>query len=215
MPIVTARIDSLEEKLAALADSAKYDVSCASSGSSRKNPNGVGNAALGGICHTWAADGRCISLLKILLTNQCVYDCAYCINRASNSIPRASFAPRELADLTLEFYKRNYIEGLFLSSGIKHSPDHTMELMIRTVEILRREYLFNGYIHLKVLPGVDPALATKAGRLADRVSVNIELPTKESLGLLAPQKIPRAIAQPMRRLSDAIRAAHEERRESP
>lgn len=203
---------SVEEKLAALADSAKYDASCASSGSRRSDAEGFGSTSPGGICHTWSADGRCISLLKILLTNHCIYDCAYCINRASNSIPRTSFTPRELADLTVEFYKRNYIEGLFLSSGIKRSPDYTMELMIRAVQILRREHRFNGYIHLKILPGVDRELAIQAGRLADRVSVNIELPTRQSLALLAPQKFPRAIVDPMRQLSEAIREAREERK---
>ncbi len=209
---MTAKPHTIEEKLMALAEGAKYDASCASSGSDRPNAHGVGNTSLGGICHTWSADGRCISLLKILLTNHCIYDCAYCMNRSSNSIPRTSLTPRELADLTVEFYKRNYIEGLFLSSAITRSPDYTMELMIRAVEILRKEHGFNGYIHLKVLPGVDPRLAFRAGRLADRVSVNIELPTRQSLALLAPQKLPRAIVDPMRQLSRTIREAHEERK---
>lgn len=177
------------EKIEILSDAAKYDVSCSSSGSRRETPpGGVGNGAMSGICHTWSADGRCVSLLKILMTNICIYDCAYCYNRRSNDIKRAIFTPREIADLTIEFYKRNYIEGLFLSSGIVKSPDYTMELLLKTAEILRNEYRYGGYLHIKIIPGASDILIKKVTKLADRVSANIELPTEQSLKSLAPEK---------------------------
>lgn len=203
---------SLEQRLAILADGAKYDVSCASSGSSRKNRNGIGNAASCGICHSWTADGRCVSLLKILLTNRCIYDCAYCANRRGNDIPRVMLTPAEVAELTIGFYRRNYIEGLFLSSGVVRTPDYTMELLIRAVRTLREEHRFNGYIHLKLVPGAAPLLVAEAGRLADRVSVNIELPSRESLSLLAPDKSREAVTAPMRQVAELITARQEERR---
>ncbi len=179
----------LEKKIAILADAAKYDNSCSSSGSRRETPKGgIGHGSLGGICHSWSADGRCVSLLKILLTNYCKYDCKYCYNRRSNDIRRAIFEPKEIAYLTYEFYRRNYIEGLFLSSGIFRSPDYTMELMIESASILRKKYLFGGYIHLKIIPGAAARLIRKAIELADRVSCNIELPSERSLMLLAPDK---------------------------
>jgi putative DNA modification/repair radical SAM protein len=200
-----------EKKMAILADSAKYDVSCSSSGSNRKNSGGLGNGALSGICHSWSEDGRCISLLKTLYTNNCVYDCAYCINRISNDIPRASFNPRELADLTIDFYRRNYIEGLFLSSGVYPNPDTTMENLIETMEILRKEYKFFGYIHVKAIPGADPVLINKAGLLADRMSVNIELPSEKSLRLLAPQKNKEKIFKPMAQITQGLMQIGEEK----
>lgn len=201
----------LDKKMAILADSAKYDVSCSSSGSKRQNQGGVGNASLSGICHSWSEDGRCISLLKTLYTNNCVYDCAYCINRISNDIPRASFTPRELADLTIDFYRRNYIEGLFLSSGVYPNPDKTMENLIETMEILRKEYKFFGYIHVKAIPGADPVLINKAGMLADRMSVNIELPSEKSLRLLAPQKSKEKIFKPMAQITQGLMQIGEEK----
>ncbi|AGA70002.1 putative DNA modification/repair radical SAM protein [Desulfitobacterium dichloroeliminans LMG P-21439] len=186
------------DKLTILADSAKYDVACTSSGVERKGSSGsIGSAAAAGICHSFAADGRCISLLKVLLTNFCVYDCKYCINRSSNDIPRASFTPRELAELTINFYRRNYIEGLFLSSAVIKDSNYTSELLIRTLELLREEYRFAGYIHVKVIPGTDNEVLTRLGYLADRVSINIELPSQESLRLLAPDKSKESILRPM------------------
>ena len=203
-------------KLSVLADAAKYDVSCASSGSSRKNtPGGIGNGAVAGICHSWSDDGRCISLLKILFTNYCIYDCAYCVNRVSNDRSRASFTPEEVADLTINFYRRNYIEGLFLSSAVMKSPDHTMELLLKTVKILRDEYKFNGYIHLKAIPGADISLIQQAGKYADRMSVNIELPSRKSLKLLAPEKDFDKIIIPMKDIGKNIVENKEERRENP
>lgn len=203
----------LKTKLEILSDSAKYDVSCSSSGSTRKNtPGGIGNAAASGICHSWSDDGRCISLLKILLTNVCIYDCTYCVNRASNDVRRAAFTPDEVADLTINFYRRNYIEGLFLSSAIMKNPDHTMELMLRTVRKLREEYRFNGYIHLKAIPGADPRLIDQAGLFADRMSVNIELPSNEGLKLLAPQKKKEAIIKPMGFIHSRIVQGKEEKK---
>lgn len=188
----------LFEKLKILSDSAKYDVACTSSGVDRQNgKSGIGNAAACGICHTFSADGRCVSLLKVLMTNFCVYDCAYCVNRRSNDVPRAAFTPRELADLTIQFYRRNYIEGLFISSGVIKSPDYTCELMIKTVELLREEYRFYGYIHAKAIPGADEKLLTRLGLLVDRMSVNIELPSQRSLSLLAPDKSKTSILKPM------------------
>ena len=194
------------DKLKILADSAKYDASCSSSGSNRKNQNhGIGNGDVSGICHSWGADGRCISLLKILFSNSCIYDCKYCINRCTNSVKRATFTPQEVADLTINFYQRNYIEGLFLSSAVVKSPDHTMELLIQTVSILRNEYNFNGYIHCKTIPGCSKELIDKLGILVDRLSINIELPSHDSLKLLAPQKEKDGILEPMSYVSNHIK----------
>lgn len=193
------------DKLQILAAAAKYDVACTSSGSERQGTTGgIGNAVACGICHSFAADGRCISLLKILMSNACVYDCAYCQNRRSNDIPRASFEPRELAELAIHFYRRNYIEGLFLSSGIIKNPDHTIERMIEVLRILREEYRFNGYIHAKAIPGGDELLLTRLGQLADRLSVNIELPSQKSLALLAPDKSKSDILKPMGLIREKI-----------
>ncbi|MEA5024720.1 hypothetical protein SDC9_18761 [bioreactor metagenome] len=186
------------DKLTILTDSAKYDVACTSSGVERKGrPGSIGNTVAAGICHSFAADGRCITLLKVLLTNVCVYDCKYCINRSSNDVPRAAFTPQELADLTINFYRRNYIEGLFLSSAVIKNSNYTSELLIKTLELLRHEYRFAGYIHVKAIPGTDNEVLTRLGYLADRVSVNIELPSQESLKLLAPDKSKEAILRPM------------------
>lgn len=198
-------MDTLE-KLQILADSAKYDASCSSSGSTRANKNnGIGNGNKAGICHSWGADGRCISLLKILFSNCCIYDCKYCINRCTNSVKRATFTPQEVADLTINFYKRNYIEGLFLSSAVIKSPDYTMELLVKTVSILRNEYKFNGYIHCKTIPGCSKELIDKLGSLVDRLSINIELPSSTSLKLLAPQKEKDGILDPMTYVSNGIK----------
>jgi putative DNA modification/repair radical SAM protein len=194
----------LMEKLKILAEGAKYDVSCASSGSFRRNNNGIGNAASCGICHSWTSDGRCVSLLKILMTNSCIYDCAYCVNRRSNDVPRVVLTPAEVAGLTIGFYRRNYIEGLFLSTGVVRSPDYTMELLIDAVRTLREQYRFNGYIHLKLVPGADPLLVQQAGLVADRVSINLELPTRESLALLAPDKSRDAVVEPMKQVNELI-----------
>lgn len=195
----------LEDKLKILADAAKYDVSCTSSGVNRKGKSGsMGNAVEAGICHSFAADGRCISLLKILFTNQCIYDCKYCINRCSNDTLRTSFTPDEVCRLTMEFYQRNYIEGLFLSSGILHSADYTMDLIYQTLWKLRKEFHFNGYIHVKAIPGADPALIELTGFLADRMSVNLELPTAEGLRNLAPGKTRDKILKPMRMIQKGI-----------
>ncbi len=196
---------SLMEKLEILSDAAKYDVACTSSGSERRGDGrGMGNAVKAGICHSFAADGRCISLLKILFTNECVYDCKYCLNRRSNDVPRASFTPEEVCRLTTEFYRRNYIEGLFLSSGVLENPTYTMGLLYQTVYKLRREYRFQGYIHMKVIPGADPEAVRLAGFLADRMSVNLELPTAEGLSRLAPNKHRRTILAPMRLIQNGI-----------
>lgn len=192
---------SIQRKLEILSDAAKYDVACTSSGVDRKgNQSGIGNSLACGICHTFSADGRCISLLKILFTNECIFDCKYCINRSSNDIVRASFTPREVCELTMEFYRRNYIEGLFLSSGIMISPNHTMELIFETLRMLREDYNFNGYIHCKAIPGTDPALIELIGWYADRMSVNLELPTASSLKQLAPHKNRKNILKPMRQI---------------
>ena len=205
----------LIDKLKILADSAKYDVSCSSSGSTRANkPGGLGNAVSFGICHSWSADGRCISLLKILQTNYCVYNCSYCVNRVSNDLPRAMLTPAELCDLTMNFYRRNYIEGLFLSTAIPSTPDNTMEMLLQTVRKLRQEYHFNGYIHLKAIPGADNILIEEAGKYVDRMSVNIELPSSRGLQLLAPQKKKEAILKPMAYLATNITAHREERKKS-
>lgn len=191
-----------EKRLAILADAAKYDVSCSSSGSKRSYKKGeIGNASFSGICHSFTQDGRCISLLKILMSNDCVFDCAYCQNRRSNDIPRATASPEEICELVMEFYKRNYIEGLFLSSAIIKNPNNTMELLYETVKKLRKEYKFNGYIHVKGIPSADKSLIEKTGFLADRMSFNIELPTEKSLKLLAPQKNKNAIITPMKMLA--------------
>lgn len=201
----------ITDKLKILADSAKYDASCSSSGSSRKNtPGGIGNAAPMGICHSFSGDGRCISLLKLLLSNCCIYDCQYCINRTSNDVPRATFTPREVAELTINFYKRNYIEGLFLSSAVVKSPDYTMERIIECLEILRREYKFNGYIHAKTIPGASLELVDKVSLLADRTSVNIELPSNSSLKTFAPQKTKSSILTPMKHISEGINVGNKE-----
>ncbi|MTI59708.1 MAG: putative DNA modification/repair radical SAM protein [Firmicutes bacterium] len=202
----------LLDKLNILSAAAKYDVSCSSSGSKRRNtPGGIGNAAVSGICHSWSDDGRCISLLKILFTNYCIYDCEYCVNRSSNDLPRAAFTPDEVVNLTVNFYRRNYIEGLFLSSAVIKSPDYTMELLLQTVRKLREEFKFNGYIHLKAIPGADYSLILAAGRYADRMSVNIELPSQKSLKLLAPQKEMNAIIEPMREIGTMIKNNKEEK----
>lgn len=195
----------LIDKIAILADSAKYDVSCSSSGSSRAGKKGeLGNASLPGICHSWSDDGRCISLLKILFTNHCIYNCAYCVNRASEDVPRAAFTPEELIDLTIGFYRRNYIEGLFLSSGVMVSPDHTMERLIKVVKELRLKHHFHGYIHLKTIPGASHHFIDEAGKYVDRLSVNIELPTSQSLMLLAPEKSKESILTPMAYTKDRM-----------
>lgn len=202
----------LLEKLTILADSAKYDASCSSSGSKRQNTkNGIGNGDVSGICHSWGADGRCISLLKILMSNCCIYDCKYCINRCTNNVKRATFTPREIADLTIEFYKRNYIEGLFLSSAVIKDPDFTMERLYETVFILRKEYNFNGYIHVKTIPGCSKELIDKLGNLVDRTSINIELPSNDSLKLLAPQKEKTGILTPMKYISNNIKVSNQEK----
>ncbi|WLS92852.1 putative DNA modification/repair radical SAM protein [Gilliamella apis] len=205
--------EKMISKLEILAESAKYDISCASSGTSRSNKNkGIGSASRCGICHSFTADGRCVSLLKIMLTNYCMFDCAYCINRQSNDIPRAGFTPKELAELTIEFYRRNYIEGLFLSSGIVRSADHTMEKMIRVVKILQQEYNFNGYIHMKAIPGASNELIREAGLLVDRMSVNLEIPTERNLKLLAPDKDHQTIYQPMRHIQQNLLENIEDRK---
>ncbi|HOO28414.1 MAG TPA: putative DNA modification/repair radical SAM protein [Lachnospiraceae bacterium] len=196
---------SVTDKLQILSDAAKYDVACTSSGVDRRGDgSGMGNAAAGGICHSFSADGRCISLLKILFTNECIYNCKYCINRADNDVVRTSFTPAEVCELTMEFYRRNYIEGLFLSSGILHSPDYTMSLLYQTIYKLRKEYNFQGYIHVKAIPGSDEKLIEKAGLLADRMSINLELPTADGLKELAPNKTRKTILRPMRQIQDGI-----------
>ncbi len=196
---------SLMEKLRILSDAAKYDVSCSSSGVGRRGDGtGIGNTLAAGICHSFGADGRCISLLKVLFTNECIYDCKYCINRRSNDVPRASFTPDEICELTIQFYRRNYIEGLFLSSGIFFTPDYTMELIYEAVYKLRTVYRFQGYIHVKAIPGADPHLIQRLGLLADRMSVNLELPTAEGLKRLAPNKHRKNILTPMRQIQQGI-----------
>lgn len=209
--LTTGQEMSLMDKLGILGTAAKFDVACTSSGVDRKgNGMSVGNCAASGICHSFSGDGRCISLLKILFTNECIYDCKYCHNRCSNDVPRATFTPEEVCTLTMEFYRRNYIEGLFLSSGIIQSPTFTMELLYRTVYLLRRKYHFNGYIHLKAIPGADAELIGRTGFLADRMSVNLELPTAEGLKNLAPNKHRRNILTPMRQIQNRIHANKEE-----
>ncbi len=202
---------TVEQKLAILADAAKYDVSCASSGSNRKNSTkGIGNGLACGICHSFTEDGRCVSLFKILMTNQCIYDCAYCVNRRSNDRQRTTLSVEEIVDLTIGFYRRNYIEGLFLSSGVIKSPDYTMERMVQVARKLRLEENYNGYIHLKAIPGASPQLVHEAGLWADRMSVNIEIPTEPGLRLLAPEKNYPAIFSPMTQIRNEILASKEE-----
>ncbi len=196
---------SVQEKLQILSDAAKYDVACTSSGVDRKGTKGgIGNTVAAGICHSFSADGRCISLLKILFTNQCIYDCKYCVNRSSNDVVRTAFTPDEVCTLTMEFYRRNYIEGLFLSSGVLHTADYTMELIYQTLYKLRTEQHFNGYIHVKAIPGASPELIDRVGFLADRMSVNLELPTAEGLRTLAPGKTREKILTPMRQVQRGI-----------
>lgn len=205
-------VDRITEKLNILADAAKYDVSCASSGSKRKNENkGLGNAS-NGICHSYTEDGRCVSLLKILLTNHCIFDCAYCVSRKSNDIKRAAFTVQEVVDLTINFYRRNYIEGLFLSSGIFKDADYTMERLVRIAKKLRTEHNFNGYIHLKSIPGASDELMNEAGLYADRLSVNLEMPTEAGLKLLAPDKNQADMIKPMGYLKNAIIQRTEEKK---
>ncbi|WP_394019300.1 putative DNA modification/repair radical SAM protein [Anaerococcus cruorum] len=203
----------IREKLEILADAAKYDVSCSSSGSNRKNKNkGLGNGSMGGICHSYSEDGRCISLLKILMTNNCIYNCEYCINRRENDTKRASFTPEEIADLTMNFYRRNYIEGLFLSSGIIKNPDYTMERLVKVAELLRYKYNFNGYIHMKAIPGASQDLVKRMGLLVDRMSINIELPTQKALSLLAPEKKIADITGPMNKVKNEMMVYGEDRK---
>ena len=202
---------SLMDKLEILTDSAKYDVACTSSGVERRgNGTDMGNCVKAGICHSFSSDGRCISLLKILHTNECVYDCKYCINRCSNDVRRATFTSEEVCTLTMEFYRRNYIEGLFLSSGIINNPTFTMEIIYRTLYLLRYKYRFNGYIHVKGIPGADPELIRRVGFLADRMSVNLELPTADGLKVLAPNKHRKTILAPMRQIQDGIKVNKDE-----
>ena len=201
-------MDKIFDKLQILGAAAKYDVACTSSGvddSSSNGNGGIGSKVACGICHSFAADGRCISLLKVLMTNICIYDCKYCVNRKSNDVRRTIFTPEELAELTIQFYKRNYIEGLFLSSGVFKNPDYTCELIIKTLSLLRHVYKFNGYIHAKAIPGADPKLLRQIGLLADRMSVNIEMPSQESLKLLAPDKSKTSILNPMGYITQSIR----------
>src|ERR1700709_1051087 len=202
---------SLRDRLAILADAAKYDASCASSGGNKRDSRrgGLGSVEGMGICHSYAPDGRCISLLKILLTNHCIYDCLYCVNRVSSDVARARFTPEEVVKITLDFYKRNYIEGLFLSSGIIRSPDYTMEQLVRVARLLREEHHFRGYIHLKTIPEADDALIAEAGKYADRLSINIEVPEETSLTKLAPEKNVRAIRRTMGRLRLRLDEAQE------
>ena len=201
------------DKLKILAESAKYDVSCASSGTSRSHKKGqIGSAEGWGICHSFAEDGRCISLLKIMLTNNCIYDCAYCINRRSNDLPRATLSVTELVNLTIEFYRRNYIEGLFLRSGVVRNPDYTMERLVKVVKDLRQVYRFNGYIHLKSIPGASQELVNEAGLYSDRMSVNIEIPNEQSLQLLAPEKDFQSVFTPMRYIQQGMLQSAEERK---
>lgn len=196
---------SIKEKLGILTDAAKYDVACTSSGVDRRGDgNGMGNSIAAGICHSFSADGRCISLLKILMSNECIYDCKYCRNRMSNDIERATFTPEEICTLTMDFYRRNYIEGLFLSSGVLRNPSYTMELLFQTIWLLRNKYHFQGYIHVKAIPGADARLVEQLGYLVDRMSVNLELPTAEGLARLAPNKNRKTILSPMRQIQNGI-----------
>lgn len=201
------------KKLEILSAAAKYDVSCSSSGSTRSNtPGGIGNAAKSGICHSFTEDGRCISLLKVLYTNYCIYDCAYCVNRRTNDVPRACFTVKELTDITINFYRRNYIEGLFLSSGVVKNADYTMEQLVGVAKTLRLTHKFNGYIHLKAIPGASPELIKEAGLYADRLSVNIEIPSESNLKVLAPEKDYHSVLSPMSLIKVGIEQNKEERR---
>ncbi|MDR1360449.1 MAG: putative DNA modification/repair radical SAM protein [Deltaproteobacteria bacterium] len=205
--------EAMVKKLVLLAAAAKYDVSCASSGTTRRGrAGGPGSASGWGVCHSFAGDGRCIALLKVLYTNMCRYDCAYCVNRRSNDIPRASFEARELAELTIEFYRRNYIEGLFLSSGVPHDPDQTMERLVQVARELRRRHRFNGYIHLKAIPGSSPELLRQAGLFADRLSVNVEIPAEAELRRLAPEKNHQSVYAPMRHIRLGILENEQDRK---
>jgi putative DNA modification/repair radical SAM protein len=205
--------ESVMEKLRVLAESAKYDVSCASSGVTRNGKEGhIGSTHGWGICHSFTADGRCVSLLKVMLSNNCIYDCAYCINRRSNDLPRATLTPSELVELTLEFYRRNYIEGLFLSSGVLRDPDYTMERMVRVIRELRTTHRYNGYIHMKSIPGASEALVREAGMYADRLSVNVEIAREENLKLLAPEKDHASVYAPMRYIHQNFLESAEDRR---
>ncbi len=201
-----------EVRLNILTEAAKYDVSCSSSGSKRKNEGGIGNGYAAGCCHSFTPDGRCVSLLKILMSNDCVYHCRYCMSRAENDVPRASATPEEIAELTIDFYKRNYIEGLFLSSAVEKNPDYTMEKLLRTVRLLRNGYRFHGYIHVKGIPHADGELVRETAKYADRMSYNIELPSEQSLKLLAPQKSKESLLLPMRRLAFEKKVFAEEKR---
>ena len=204
--------ERVKEKLEILADAAKYDVSCSSSGGKRKNKGGVGNSAASGICHSFTEDGRCISLLKILLTNHCIYDCAYCVSRRTNDIPRAAFTVEEVVDLTMNFYRRNYIEGLFLSSGVFKDADTTMERLVRIAKKLRTEEKFFGYIHLKSIPGASEELMKEAGLYADRLSINLEIPTKSGLKLLAPEKSHEELIKPIGLIKKELQIYQEEKK---
>lgn len=200
------------DKLEILTDAAKYDAACTSSGTTHQGKGQIGNTQVAGCCHSFSADGRCVALLKVLMTNVCVYDCQYCVNRSSNDVPRAAFTPKELAELTIGFYRRNYIEGLFLSSAVIVSPDYTMERMVAVLHLLRHEYGFGGYIHAKAIPGADPILLEELGRLADRLSVNVELPSQNSLALLAPDKHKQDIFRPMAQIQTGISIARQEQK---
>lgn len=198
------------EKVSILTAGAKYDAACTSSGAGRNGGGKIGSTLPSGCCHSFSADGRCISLLKVLMTNVCVYDCQYCVNRRSNDLPRASFTPKELAELTMDFYRRNYIEGLFLSSAVLQSPDYTAERMLEVLRLLREDHGFGGYVHAKAIPGADPLLTSRMGMLCDRLSVNIELPSEQSLSLLAPDKRRQDILGPMSQIQTSIHSAKEE-----
>jgi putative DNA modification/repair radical SAM protein len=203
-------MDRLEEKLKILADAAKYDVSCSSSGSKRKNSGGIGDASYSGICHTYTEDGRCVSLLKILLTNHCIYDCAFCVSRKSNDVQRAAFTVDEVVKLTMNFYRRNYIEGLFLSSGIFKSADYTMERLLKIVKKLRLEERYNGYIHLKTIPGASDEMIREAGLYVDRMSINLEMPTEKGLKLMAPEKDHESVKKPLNFINQEIQSLKQE-----
>jgi len=205
-------LERIEEKLMILADAAKYDVSCSSSGSKRKNTGGIGDASSSGICHTYTEDGRCVSLLKILLTNHCIYDCAFCVSRKSNDVKRAAFTVEEVVDLTMNFYRRNYIEGLFLSSGIFKNADFTMERLLRIVKKLRLEERYNGYIHLKTIPGASEELIQEAGLYVDRLSINLEMPTEAGLKLVAPEKSHDAVRKPLQFVNTKIQTFQNEKK---
>ena len=205
-------MERIEEKLMILADAAKYDVSCSSSGSKRKNTGGIGDASSSGICHTYTEDGRCVSLLKILLTNHCIYDCAFCVSRKSNDVKRAAFSVEEVVDLTMNFYRRNYIEGLFLSSGIFKNADFTMERLLRIVKKLRLEHRYNGYIHLKTIPGASDELIKEAGLYVDRMSINLEMPTEKGLQLVAPEKNHDSVRKPLQFVNEQMQALQSEKK---